>query len=498
MPNKRITELSTVLTAPRVGDYLEVDNATEGSAQIPVESLVQTPPPPPNPEPTSTGNYLESGNYAFVDNLTVELSACQYIIGGTRYNSGQQQLTASAADATHPRLDLIVLTTTPDAPFTGTPAIVAGTAAASPVEPSIDPATQLRLGAILVAALATDLTVAEDVVYREGSGGEWTDTASGAGVNTTDATNSHLGSNAIKFTAATAGQYAQLVRGSSIDISVYNNLCFYVEAVTWASAKSLTVQLYLAGVAKGNPVSLRDGAFAFSRTTVGDYQLIVVPTVLFGTQGILVDTIRFIVAGGGTALTCFIDDIVLQGGIGASQVSTRLRDTGAYSSAKFYEANDLAYSGDIIYRRLIPGQGEAVSSTTAWVHFAYRTLLKHFAISFNPKAVCDGTIDRLFLMKVGPDFPNGLVITRWDCSFDADPATEADLDFKMADAYIGVANSAVIDVCDTTAGASSEIVAANINGGVAVANGKVLYLEFGTAYTTDNLQIIFEFWGYAA
>ena len=123
--------------------------------------------------------------------------------------------------------------------------------------------------------------------------------------------------------------------------------------------------------------------------------------------------------------------------------------------------------------------------------------LRHFRWSFNPKAVCDGDIDRLALMTVGPDFPNGLKITRWNLSFLADPATEVDLDFKRADAFIGVANAAVVDVLDTTAGVSSEATAANINADAAVANGKVLYLEFGTPYTADSLQIIFEFWGYA-
>lgn len=117
--------------------------------------------------------------------------------------------------------------------------------------------------------------------------------------------------------------------------------------------------------------------------------------------------------------------------------------------------------------------------------------------SFNPKAVCDGTIDRLFLMTLGDDAPNGFVVTAWKLSFDADPTTEIDLDLKRADAYIGVANSAVMDVLDTTAGVSSESTVANINSGAAVANGKVMYLEFGTAYTTDNLQCIFELWGYA-
>jgi hypothetical protein len=127
----------------------------------------------------------------------------------------------------------------------------------------------------------------------------------------------------------------------------------------------------------------------------------------------------------------------------------------------------------------------------------YAPNLFTMSISFNPKAVCDGTIDRLFLMKVGAGFPNGIKITEWYCSFDADPATEADLDLKRADAFIGVANAAVMDVLDTTNGASSETTAANINADTAVANGKVIYLEFGTAYATDNLQINFQMSGYA-
>lgn len=122
----------------------------------------------------------------------------------------------------------------------------------------------------------------------------------------------------------------------------------------------------------------------------------------------------------------------------------------------------------------------------------------HYTWAFDPKAVCDGTYDGLFLMTVGIDAPNGFVVTAWKLSFEADPTTEIDLDLKRADAFIGRANSAVMDVLDTTAGASSESTASNINGGVSVANGKVIYIQFGTAYTEANHQCIFELWGYAA
>jgi hypothetical protein len=125
------------------------------------------------------------------------------------------------------------------------------------------------------------------------------------------------------------------------------------------------------------------------------------------------------------------------------------------------------------------------------------SLLQHRMWVFDPDAVCDGTIDRLFLMTVGDDLPEGMIIDEWKVSFEADPTTEVDLDLKYANAFIGVASATVIDVLDTTAGVSSEDTDANINGGSAIANGKVLYLEFGTAYTETGHQIIFEIWYHA-
>ena len=118
--------------------------------------------------------------------------------------------------------------------------------------------------------------------------------------------------------------------------------------------------------------------------------------------------------------------------------------------------------------------------------------LKHEKWSFDPDAICDGDVDRLFLFTCD----GAKTFIKWTVSFEADPTTEADLDLKYADAFIGVANSAVMDVLDTTNGTSSETTAANINGGAAVADTKVVYLEFGTAYTETGHQIIFEVWYY--
>jgi hypothetical protein len=118
--------------------------------------------------------------------------------------------------------------------------------------------------------------------------------------------------------------------------------------------------------------------------------------------------------------------------------------------------------------------------------------------SFDPKAICDGTFDGLALFTVGDEAPNGIIIDQWKLVFvDADPTTEVDLDLRYADSHPTRANSVVIDVLDTTAGVSGEDTDSNINSGLYIPFGKVVYLQFGTAYTEENHQISFELWYHA-
>lgn len=190
---------------------------------------------------------------------------------------------------------------------------------------------------------------------------------------------------------------------------------------------------------------------------------------------------------GGTWDSPTIDDGI---SLGSISLTTKVNVPNGTSDATLSTAGDHHFNTtdeQLSYHSAADGEisGEAAIS-----------LLQHRTWSFDPDAVCDGSVDRLFLMTVGDDAPEGITIVEWKVSFQADPSTEVDLDLKRADAFIGVANSAVIDALDTTAGVSSEDTAANINAGAVVANGKVLYLEFGTAYTDPNQQIIFEVWYY--
>ncbi len=120
--------------------------------------------------------------------------------------------------------------------------------------------------------------------------------------------------------------------------------------------------------------------------------------------------------------------------------------------------------------------------------------IQHGTWAFDPAAVNANTNKRLFLMSTDISEPFGIHIVKWKLSFAADPTTEIDMDLKRADAFIGVANAAVMDVLDTANGASSEATSSNINSDAVVATSKVIYLELGTAYSATGETCIFEMW----
>lgn len=215
------------------------------------------------------------------------------------------------------------------------------------------------------------------------------------------------------------------------------------------------------------------------------------PTIVTGTIGVNYFTNYGTGDGSATPSSSYLRGITDEGLVFNSGVS------GA-SITNAAEGSTLDVVGKIAQSTTYDGIGLYDNTGGEITEGEYRISgIMHGAWVFDPKAVCDGAVDRVFLFTVGDDAPVGIHIDQWKVSFEADPTTEADLDLKRADAFIGVANAAVMDALDTTNGASGEDTDANINSGATVANGKVLYLEFGTAYTEINHQVIFEMWWHA-
>jgi hypothetical protein len=362
MANKRHSDLPLV-TIPTAGAVIATDVAGGASESILVSDLLASTPPPVT-EQAPSGNFLKSGGtFAHDDDLDIAVGEAEYYIQGLPYESPAAIVTAAAADATYPRIDAIVLNSS------GVAAIVTGTPAASPVRPEIDPSTQLELTFITVAALATEPEVNVEPIYLEGT--EWTDTPSGARVIHDDLTGPRTGTKAIKFNAAIAGDYAKFVDSGAFALEDFQLLAFWIDPVTFVNQKSLSIQAFLAGVPKGVVVSLRNGLYGLNTSNTA-FHLVVIPTNAFGVAGITIDELRLTVAGGSTALTCFVDDITLQGGISQVVISDRLRDRGVYDADLFYNRNDLVNDGVNVYKAIQPGKGHTPSAVSSayWRVFA--------------------------------------------------------------------------------------------------------------------------------
>jgi len=128
----------------------------------------------------------------------------------------------------------------------------------------------------------------------------------------------------------------------------------------------------------------------------------------------------------------------------------------------------------------------------------YQSVLAHIVIVMDPAWAYDqeSTYRTIPVLTVDDDFPNGFVLHKWEVDYvGGDPTTELDADI-MCDTtadYNPAANATVMDVIDTTAGASSA--SSGFDSGTC-ANGSKMYVRFGADPTDDNVLIVIEIWGY--
>ncbi len=319
-----------------------------------------------NIEPTASGSTLVSGGgVSLTGGLTLTVSAALYNILGVAKSSVETILTADTADATNPRYDVVALDDT------GTAVLITGTPAATPVPPTVDPATQLYLTFISIPAGATSITGTEVIIYDEND--DYTMSENGTSVVLDSTNNPFAGTKCIEATTMVAGDYFQAQTASgTIDLGTFNVLRFRIRnKAAWHNSKQVTITARLNGVQVGQAVVFKNGLHAFDQANVTTYQHIALNPNLFAAGGQPINQLRWACAGGGTAITGFyVDDIALQAGVSQVTDSTRLRDRGAFSFSLQYDVNDLAYTGSIIYKALQAALGVAQTVTTHWVPFA--------------------------------------------------------------------------------------------------------------------------------
>lgn len=330
---------------------------------------------PPGPTGYQPNQTLAGCGVEYLSGLTFNVGACSYTINGVVYNSPITSKTLSTGDATNPRIDVIGVDNT------GAVFVSAGTPAASPQQPTIDPATQLGLTFVFVAALATTPTgVTLRDIYEENT--EWTSSVT-ANFNAASTSNPFRGTTDIEATAAVLTNNVTLVKpaAGTENLSNWNSLVFYIRSkAAWPTgngganaARSLNIFWLNGSTQIGSAVSLRDGVFGFSSSITTGYQQISIPVSVFGTGASLVTSLEIQVAGktGSATIGFYLDAITLQGGNGIIVLpATLMNFKGTWSSSTAYGVNDTVVSGGLGYVALVANTNVAVSTVATWAALA--------------------------------------------------------------------------------------------------------------------------------
>jgi hypothetical protein len=303
--------------------------------------------------------FVSGGTPIWVSGLQFTVTAAQYRIGGTLYTSAEQSITLSAADATNPRIDVIALDNT------GTLVKITGTAAASPSEPDVDPATQLEVTFVVVAATATTPTGAtNESIYLEDT--EWTTTVTGTHITKNSTSNPRTGTKDVEATSAVTGDSILFNKGSTVSASSYTALVFFIrnKTASWGTTRLRISFQSSSGVRVGNIVSVLSGTFGFSTTNTSSYQAVSIPLTAFAIPaGGSIQKLNIAVTGS-TAVGWYIDDMVLQlngAGTGSTSGLTQTQADARYTQ----RSNNLSDLGSASTARTNLGLGSIATEAEA-------------------------------------------------------------------------------------------------------------------------------------
>jgi hypothetical protein len=256
--------------------------------------------------PTASGTYLVAGGtVAWVNGLTFRIGAATYYIDGTLYTSAEANVTLTAADPTLDRIDLLILTASGAAKATGT-------AAAQAFEPTLDPASQLRVTAVTVPAAASAVSVTVETVYAEAAGGEWTATASAGTITLASTTSPRSGTKCVSGTGVAAGTYVEFTRATAETLEGRSLVCYLDPVSAWGTKKGIRLALYSGTTLKGTQIAIASGQYGFNSQATG-YQQLVVPATAFALPaGTTCDKLRVEFTGSGTNVAFRLDDVQWQ------------------------------------------------------------------------------------------------------------------------------------------------------------------------------------------
>jgi hypothetical protein len=245
-----------------------------------------------------------------VSGYTYDVSAGEYAIANIEYTSPYTQVTLANSDPTFDMIDIIVATTS------GTIEVVQGTPAEDPLQPSVDPTTQLPIQFILVTANSVAPVLPQEWIYENYPTPAWTTVSSTTRINIESTSNPFSVPTDVEGTLAQNGDNIRFTTIDPLTISDYNVLTLKLRSkALWVNTSRIVLQWYNSSVvATGLPVSIANNTYSFQSSQITSYQTISIPLVDFGSLVSPTNLLMTVTTLSGATIGFYIDDIQLQGG----------------------------------------------------------------------------------------------------------------------------------------------------------------------------------------
>lgn len=277
---------------------------------------------------------ISGGVVTHASGLTFDVTAATYYINGILYTSPSSQITLDPADPSNPRADVIAVDNT------GTVVKLTGDAASTPVEPQVDPSTQIFLTRVDLGAGATTPTgVSSVTIYDENT--EWTIEPQGVTANGANTTNVYQGTKSVNVSGWVHFNQIAFINGSVLNSTDYETLKLFVKLKSVLnSSANITATFYNGGTAASNELYLT--GYGLSKTNTSTYQNVSIPFSAFTFSGAFDRLrIRFI---GSNSSGVYLDAIALKAGIVTQPTVQGLQN--AYTSVTDGTTSAIASGGD--------------------------------------------------------------------------------------------------------------------------------------------------------
>ena len=270
---------------------------------------------------------ITGGIVSWLGNLNFAVSPAAYYISGELYTVATGIVTLSAADATNPRIDIIVVD------INNQIVVVEGITAENPQKPTPNPETQLELTQILVPAGATEPggIITNVVIYDENI--EWTGSSSGVTVDFNSAVAPFRGTKCADVGSITDNNTIIFTGAAPITASDFQN---FVMSIKLKQALTNQQSIRLRFYNNTTPVS-SEMILGFNKTLINSWQNITIPisTIPFSSGTFNKIQFQWVRSGGAASSNSgfYLDYIKVETGLQQAIFNTGIELTGDVSGS---------------------------------------------------------------------------------------------------------------------------------------------------------------------